>query len=162
MFSLICVWINGWVNNREAGDLRRHRGHFDVNVMYCQRRRAQFVPSRLQPCRTNSPTVKRPFHIGWFCSCVSVLNNIFYRQRLIYCISMYCSWKRQLLLCGSSFRKGSWIAPRVGFFSNRFTVSTFLAVQANAPRLLMSKETPKHSIFQHDFAQLTTCVHSRN
>ena len=26
-------WINGWVNNREAGDLRRHRGHYDVNVM---------------------------------------------------------------------------------------------------------------------------------
>ena len=23
MFSLICVWINGWVNNRVAGDLRR-------------------------------------------------------------------------------------------------------------------------------------------
>ena len=22
MFTLICVWINGWVNNREAGDLR--------------------------------------------------------------------------------------------------------------------------------------------
>ena len=30
VFSLICVWINGWVNNREAGDLRRHRGHYDV------------------------------------------------------------------------------------------------------------------------------------
>ena len=30
---LICVWINGWVNNREAGDLRRHLGHFDVIVM---------------------------------------------------------------------------------------------------------------------------------
>ena len=24
MFSLICAWINGWVNNGEAGDLRRH------------------------------------------------------------------------------------------------------------------------------------------
>ena len=24
MFSLICVWINDWVNNCEAGDLRRH------------------------------------------------------------------------------------------------------------------------------------------
>ena len=24
MLSLICVWINGRVNNREAGDLRRH------------------------------------------------------------------------------------------------------------------------------------------
>ena len=33
MFSLICVWINGWVKNRWAGDLIRHRGHFDVNVM---------------------------------------------------------------------------------------------------------------------------------
>ena len=29
----ICAWINDWVNNREAGDLRRHRGHYDVNVM---------------------------------------------------------------------------------------------------------------------------------
>ena len=35
MFSLICVWINGWLNNRQAGDLRRHRGHYDVNVMKC-------------------------------------------------------------------------------------------------------------------------------
>ena len=33
MFSLICVWINGWVNSREVGDLSRHRGHYDVIVM---------------------------------------------------------------------------------------------------------------------------------
>ena len=33
MFSLICVWINDWVNNREAGDLRRYRTHYDVIVM---------------------------------------------------------------------------------------------------------------------------------
>ena len=33
MISLICVRINDWVNNREAGDLRRHRGHYDVSVM---------------------------------------------------------------------------------------------------------------------------------
>ena len=33
IFSLICVWINDWVNNREAGDLRRYRGHYDVIVM---------------------------------------------------------------------------------------------------------------------------------
>ena len=26
-------WINGWVNNREAGDLIRHRAHYDVIVM---------------------------------------------------------------------------------------------------------------------------------
>ena len=34
MFSLICVWINGWENNREAGDLRRYRAHCDVIVMW--------------------------------------------------------------------------------------------------------------------------------
>ena len=33
MFTLICAWINRWVNNREAGDLRRHRAHYDVIVM---------------------------------------------------------------------------------------------------------------------------------
>ena len=33
VFTLICARINGWVNNREAGDSRRHRAHYDVNVM---------------------------------------------------------------------------------------------------------------------------------
>ena len=33
MLSLICIWINGWINNREAGDLRRYRAHYDVIVM---------------------------------------------------------------------------------------------------------------------------------
>ena len=33
IFSLICGRINGWVNNREAGDLRRQRAHYDVIVM---------------------------------------------------------------------------------------------------------------------------------
>ena len=27
-------WINGWINNREAGELRRHRAHYDVIVMW--------------------------------------------------------------------------------------------------------------------------------
>ena len=34
MFSLICAWISSWVNNREAGDLRRHRAHYNVIVMW--------------------------------------------------------------------------------------------------------------------------------
>ena len=33
MFSLICTWINGWVNSGEAGDLRHHRAYYDVTVM---------------------------------------------------------------------------------------------------------------------------------
>ena len=34
MFSLICVWINDWVNNREVGDLRCYHAHYDATVMY--------------------------------------------------------------------------------------------------------------------------------
>ena len=37
MFSLIYAWINDWVNNREAGDLRRQHGHYDVIVMLLDR-----------------------------------------------------------------------------------------------------------------------------
>ena len=29
----ICVWTNDWLNNRDAGDLRRDRAHYDVTVM---------------------------------------------------------------------------------------------------------------------------------
>ena len=32
-FCLIYAWTNGWVNNRETGDLRRHRAHYDVIVL---------------------------------------------------------------------------------------------------------------------------------
>ena len=37
MFSLICAWTNLWTNNRDAGDLRRHRAQYDATVMaYCR------------------------------------------------------------------------------------------------------------------------------
>ena len=29
-------WINGWVNNSDTGDLRRHRAHYDVIVMWSE------------------------------------------------------------------------------------------------------------------------------
>ena len=34
MFLLIYAWINVRANNRTAGDLRRHRAHYDVTVMF--------------------------------------------------------------------------------------------------------------------------------
>ena len=36
MFSLICAWTNGWVNNLDAGNLRRNRANYDVTVMELQ------------------------------------------------------------------------------------------------------------------------------
>ena len=35
MFSLLCARTNGWANNWDACDLRRHCAHFDVTVMMC-------------------------------------------------------------------------------------------------------------------------------
>ena len=29
----ICAWTYGWLNNRDAGDLKRHRAHYDVTIM---------------------------------------------------------------------------------------------------------------------------------
>ena len=34
MFSLICAWINDWVNNGEAGNVRRHRANYEVTAMW--------------------------------------------------------------------------------------------------------------------------------
>ena len=36
MFSLICAWINRWVNNGATGDLRHYRASYGVIVMYLQ------------------------------------------------------------------------------------------------------------------------------
>ena len=32
-FFFICAWINGWVNHRDACDLRRHRARYVVTVL---------------------------------------------------------------------------------------------------------------------------------
>ena len=45
MFSLICAWISGWANNREAGDLRRHCAHYDVIVIKGELMRARYYTS---------------------------------------------------------------------------------------------------------------------
>ena len=39
VFFDLCDWINGWVNNGEAGDLRCHRANYDVTVSFNRRHR---------------------------------------------------------------------------------------------------------------------------
>ena len=55
-FSLVFASINGWKNNREADDLRRHCAHCDVNVMvyhisgvFCQRHASRAGPDNYIP-----------------------------------------------------------------------------------------------------------------
>ena len=71
MFSLICAWINGWLSNREAGDLRNHRGHYDVIIMGC----VPMFPSPYLPqslCSPvpmfPSPDVPQPYIPQFLCS----------------------------------------------------------------------------------------------
>ena len=92
MFSLICVWINGWVNNREAGDLRHHRGHYDVSVM-CQ--------------RTHNDIHKRSiFHKGRLFAQItkSLLNHLRKSLFLICFIRSHLVWTMLLTYVISTFQ----------------------------------------------------------
>ena len=61
MFSLICVWINDWVNDREAGDLRRYRAHYDVLVMCSSALIGTGLYSQL--CIINRSYIMKPIYI---------------------------------------------------------------------------------------------------
>ena len=52
MFSLICTWIDSWVNNREAVDLKCNRAHYDITVMF-------YVDSDAIWCLTTSQKILR-------------------------------------------------------------------------------------------------------
>ena len=71
MFSFICAWINSWVNNRKAGDLRRHRAYYDVIVMLrgkspCPERPHDRAISQIPQCirqiSHNAPFCNRNVH----------------------------------------------------------------------------------------------------
>ena len=79
VFSLICAWINGWVNTREAGDLRRHRAHYDVTVMYWGNRMKCSDPKghgnivlHLTACRNKIQ------HSAYFMGYISCQQGLFY------------------------------------------------------------------------------------
>ena len=73
MFPLICTRINGRVNNGEAGDLRRHRVHYDI-IIYLL-----FIPRPI-----SLPDIWRDYLIRLFydtpivCVCNVVVIDVFY------------------------------------------------------------------------------------
>ena len=64
MFSLICAWIKTWVNNGEAGDLRRYRAHYDVIVMLEKTQWILSASCTLYPC-PGGVTVVAWLQIEW-------------------------------------------------------------------------------------------------
>ena len=92
MFSLICARINGWVNNREAGDLRRHRAHYDVTVMIAKRGVSWVSRSRLfseglfrlLQKINNHVTGKELVSSGFTCNSVIIHSEVICRCRCSY------------------------------------------------------------------------------
>ena len=70
MFSLVCTSINGWVNNREAGDLRCHRTYYNITVMRkwiwkcCQQNGDLFVS--MCWCYPNMHLIKLLMYLPYF------------------------------------------------------------------------------------------------
>ena len=81
MFSLICVGINGGVNNREAGDLRRYRVHYDVIVM--------MINWCAFGCPGANGLTNRLFYIDFQGECTSMK----YRSKFVHFRSRKCIWK---------------------------------------------------------------------
>ena len=61
MFSLICAWTNAWVNNREAGDLRRNRAHYDVIIIKWM---SPLLNGQLLPISTSIQPMRYQNNIG--------------------------------------------------------------------------------------------------
>ena len=72
MLSLIFAWINRRVNNREAGDLRRHRAHYDVIVMD-KNHRTEMEAARRSVW--NVSFIKLSKQTFLFCECGNILKT---------------------------------------------------------------------------------------
>ena len=91
MFSLICAWINGWANNGDAGDLRRHRAHHDVIVMKHAHHGAVVMQSNVHRFKLNRPVY--PCSSG-----LSVIIEVILKERGI---PTFMETQRNMITCES-------------------------------------------------------------
>ena len=93
MFSLICSWINGWVNNSEARDLRRRRAHYDVSVVVLLRHPTwhghvlnpnycPLIGKGNPPVTKGTPSHKVPVMRSLDCSFYVILNKLLTAQSI--------------------------------------------------------------------------------
>ena len=89
IFSLICAWIKGWINNREAGYLRCHRAHYDVIVMrkfhtFCETHYMTW--NRKHTCES---TYLKRYRL--ICSIFTFIKYVFYNIYLKF--HLKCVWR---------------------------------------------------------------------
>ena len=123
VFSLIWVWINGWVNSREAGNLRRYRAHYDTTVMIPRKPRVVMMPN-LSSIVTQEIVITATFGVisddkmgimatlGFQCKAVSTSNTI---------LQVYCTEdiKVKSLECHAESK-----IPATGLLNNVYRLTT--------------------------------------
>ena len=108
------IWasINAWVNNREAGDLRRHHAHYDVIVMNYLNNGTQTKQSTIKPC-TSYPccnmTKRQSSDNKWFW-CFATKKYIISIHELSSCMRMYLS--------NFVYKLNVWLVCNVATFEN--------------------------------------------
>ena len=65
MFSLIGAWLNGWISNGEAGDLRHHHAHYGVTVIDLGMRYPKSPSSRYGSGHKSAAVLWPGFAINW-------------------------------------------------------------------------------------------------
>ena len=81
MFSLISVWTNSWANNRDIGDLKRHRAHYDVTVML----KTYFYTARHSNFRRKRDFVKATH--AYLCACMHT--GIWFHDYVTICAPLW-------------------------------------------------------------------------
>ena len=95
MFSLICVWINGWVNNREAGDLRCYRVLYDVTVMWILK-----VDQILAYCQSEYSSIRNSVRIVWiFVTQILIVSGLFKLQNSDVVVQTSVGWDNGWAIC---------------------------------------------------------------
>ena len=82
MFSLICAWINTWLNNRETGDFKRYSAHYNVIVM-------------VKWYATSSPvSVRGPVTTAFSCHDITMIipSHVFQGPRFTSMTAPWLSW----------------------------------------------------------------------
>ena len=116
MFTLVCVWINDWVNNREAVDLRCYRTHYDVTLMLC------LIYARLFPADTsrNNDVIITDCLVGFVWNFILDVDNFLTLQHVstVYvtisclhckipgCCPLWChEWWQSVAMIGTCHRR---------------------------------------------------------
>ena len=102
-FSLICTWTKGWVNSRDAGDLRYYRAHYDVIVMHQETivLKTTFVIQipikfRFALIKLSNRKITAKFCTRHNSHAVAVCNNMLMSRnhiRTSFSFDVHCAWK---------------------------------------------------------------------